>query len=138
MRRHILGNTVRGGDDHNSTCPFDAPTGTQGQQGPQGPQGPQGIQGVQGPIGPPGLSGHEIVVTPSVQTLAKDAQITVGSNCPAGKSVVGGGVSQSNPNFLVVASVPQTSPQGWAATVRSTANNQTGSITVHAICATVQ
>ncbi len=118
-----------------NNCPLDGPTGTQGAQGIQGIQG---IQGVQGPIGPPGLSGHEIVVTPSVRTLNKDVQATVDANCPAGKSIIGGGVSLSNPNFLVIASVPQTSPQRWAATVRSTFNNQTVTITVHAICASVQ
>jgi hypothetical protein len=129
----------------NSTCPLDEPTGAEGPQGPPGPQGaqgiqgPQGIQGVQGPIGPPGLSGHQVVVTPVLQTLDKNEQTTVGSVCPPGKSVIGGGAAITNTNFLVLSSVPETSPQHrWAATVRSTSNNQTGTITVHAICATVQ
>jgi hypothetical protein len=126
----------------NSTCPLDEPTGAEGPQGPPGPQGEQGIQGVQGiqgPIGPPGVSGHQVVVTSVVQTLAKDAQVTIGSPCPLGKAIFGGGAGTTNPEFTVVSSVPETSPQQrWAATVRSNANNQTGTITVHAICGIVQ
>jgi hypothetical protein len=133
----------------NSTCPLEAPTGTVGPQGPQGEQGIQGIQGIQGvpgfpgaqgPVGPPGVSGHEIVVNTVSQTVAKNAQVTIGSSCPAGKSVVGGGFEVSNTNFLVLSSVPETSPQQrWAATVRNMASNaQTGNIVVRAICANVQ
>jgi hypothetical protein len=130
----------------NSTCPLEAPTGTVGPQGPQGPQGPTGPQGntgttgPQGVQGPPGVSGHEIVVTTVSQTLAKNAQVTIGSNCPAGKSVVGGGFEVSNTNFLVLSSVPETAPQQrWAVTARNIGSNaQTGNIVVRAICANVQ
>jgi hypothetical protein len=123
----------------NSTCPLEAPTGTQGEQGIQGIQGEPGIQGIPGVQGPPGVSGYEIVVNTVSQTLAKNAQVTIGSNCPAGKSVVGGGFEVANTTFLVLSSVPETSPQQrWAATVRNTGNSQTGNITVRAICANVQ
>jgi hypothetical protein len=132
----------------NSTCPLEAPAGTVGPPGPQGEQGIQGIQGIQGvpgiqgfqgPIGPPGVSGHEIVVNTVSQTLAKNAQATIGSNCPPGKSVVGGGFEVSNTNFIVLSSVPETSPlQRWAATVRNIGNAQTANIVVRAICANVQ
>jgi hypothetical protein len=140
----------------NSACPLEGPTGTQGPQGsegPQGPEGPQGIQGVtgatgsqglpgatgaMGPQGAPGVSGYQTVVTPFAQTLAKAAQATLGSDCPAGKSPIGGGFEVSNPSFAVIGSGPETSPQPrWAVTVRNSANNtQTGTITVRAICAT--
>ena len=102
--------------------PLDAPTGTQGPQGP------------------PGVSGHEIVVNTVSQTLARTAQVTVGSPCPAGKSVVCGGFEVTNTNFVVLSSVPETSPQQRrTATVKNSANNpQTGAITVRAICASVQ
>jgi hypothetical protein len=89
----------------NSTCPLDEPTGAEGPQGPPGPQGEQGIQGIQGvqgiqgPIGPPGVSGHQVVVTSVVQTLAKDAQITIGSLCPLGKAIFGGGTGVTNPEL---------------------------------------
>jgi hypothetical protein len=77
-------------------------------------------------------------VASSVHNLAKDAQVTAPSTCPAGTSIIGGGAAVNNPNLLIVASLPQTSPQRWAATVRSNTNNQTGTITVHAVCAIVQ
>jgi hypothetical protein len=118
----------------NSTCPLEAPTGT------VGPPGEQGIQGVPGIQGPPGVSGYEIAVNTVSQPIVKNAQVTIGSNCPPGKSVVGGGFEVSNTNFLVISSVPETSPQQrWAATVRNVASNtQTGNIVVRAICANVQ
>jgi hypothetical protein len=129
----------------NSTCPLDEPTGAQGPQGEQGIQGIQGIQGEQGIQGPqgiqgvPGLSGHQVVVAAIVRTLSKDAQTSESVVCPGGKSIIGGGVGVSNPNFVVMSSVPETSPQQrWAVTVRSLANNSSGTITVHAVCATVQ
>jgi hypothetical protein len=105
-----------------NNCPLDAPTGTQG------------------PPGPPGVSGREIVVNTVSQTLAKNTQVTVASNCPAGKSVLGGGFEVTNTNFVVLSSVPETSPQQrWTAAVRNIANNvQTGTIVVRAICANVQ
>jgi hypothetical protein len=128
----------------NSTCPLNEPTGAKGAQGapgtqgPPGPQGAQGMQGVQGSIGPPGLSGRQVVLTPFVRTLARGAQTTVSSACPARKSVLGGGVAITNVNFVVLSTVPQTS-QRWAVTVRNAAaNTQTGTITVHAICAIAQ
>lgn len=123
-----------------NNCPLDAPTGTQGSPGPQGPPGPTGSPGLTGPQGPPGVSGHEIVANTVSQTLARNTQVTVGSNCPAGKSVVGGGFEVTNTNFVVLSSVPETSPQQrWTAAVRNIANNaQTGTIIVRAICANVQ
>lgn len=85
----------------------------QGPKGDPGPQGPQGPQGEQGPPGPSGVSGYEIrtaVANASVQEAT--------SNCPSGKSPLGGGFSFSLPGNDVKRSGPD--GPGWTVTQGTT------------------
>ncbi len=82
------------------------PQGPQGPEGPAGPkgatgaQGPQGSQGAQGPQGPSGVSGIEYVVVGN--DIAGNSTEFWGAECPAGKKVLGGGVSSNAPNLMTV------------------------------------
>lgn len=110
------------------------PTGPSGLPGPAGPEGPAGQAGAPGPTGPTGpagpagLSGWEIV---SVNNPSGFFEFV---KCPAGKKVLGGGVtthaSQGNP--AITASGPVEDGTAWAGHLTGT-----GSFTVYAICATV-
>jgi hypothetical protein len=69
-------------------------SGALGPMGPQGPAGPQGVQGVQGAPGPVNLTyvrGDQVDVSATGQEHAE-------AYCPAGQSVVGGGVYSDSPN----------------------------------------
>jgi collagen triple helix repeat protein len=70
------------------------PQGVPGPVGPQGPagqQGPQGLQGPQGPAGPGGITGWEFVNKGTLVPADGNEHMVV--NCPAGKKVLGGGVT---------------------------------------------
>lgn len=66
-------------------------TGATGATGPQGPPGPQGPQGVQGPSG---VLGYQRTTT-AASCPASNA-CTFGAGCPAGLSVLSGGVNWTN------------------------------------------
>ena len=71
----------------------------QGAQGIQGTQGIQGAQGIQGTQGPAGVSGWQLVsvqVTVDQDDDALFSELVNPLTCPAGKKVLGGGVT---PNF---------------------------------------
>lgn len=96
------------------------------QRGPQGARGPQGLQGLQGPPGrqgdpgppgaPGGVSGLERVAVMSA--INSDNLKEVVADCPAGKSVTGGGYFIGGPygEIVVQRSEPRLSPTGWLVT----------------------
>jgi hypothetical protein len=122
--------------------------GAQGLQGPKGDtgaQGPQGEAGAQGIQGSPGLSGLEVVVA-SVVGDAKDPGDAIAEvDCPAGKSVIGGGaqIIMNDPTLmkglptiaLVSSNITST---GWYAEAKEFAALSLGwSLQVSATCANV-
>jgi hypothetical protein len=133
-----------------NNCPTSGPRGAVGPQGPQGDPGPQGIQGIQGPQGlqgiqgvqgPPGLpggvSGREIVTNAQAVTLGKAGTTTVTATCPGTKVSLGGSASSSNVSLVIQSNAPTAT--GWQANVRNAANNnQSGTVTVVAVCADSQ
>ena len=143
----ISGTDVKDGsltkDDFSGTLA--GPQGPQGPQGPEGPAGPKGATGAQGPIGltgqtgqqgPPGISALEYVVVGN--SVAGSATEYWGAECPAGKKVLGGGVSSTEPNFVTVReSAALDNGAGWWVGVlnsKVTAQNSYA----WAVCATVQ
>ena len=107
------------------------PAGPTGPQGPAGPIGPQGLQGPAGPAGAPGISGYQQV------TLAGTNPAGTAVQCPAGKRVLSGGVTQLG-TFDPTAHVTVSSPtgSGWLGGIaRSTGASM--SYLVFAVCANV-
>jgi len=95
-----------------------------GAAGPAGPAGPAGA------AGPAGVSGYEIVardVTGPSGTVAE-------ANCPAGKSVLGGGAEPISAGANYAA--PKPDGTGWRTQV-GIAGPGTGTVRVYAICAKV-
>jgi hypothetical protein len=129
-----------------NNCPLEAPVGTPGPQGPQGiqgpvgPQGPQGIQGVQGPQGIqgiPGVSGRSTTTATTNQVLGANGVVVRTATCPAGKTVLAGGGISSNPNLLIMGSLP-TTVTTWAVTFKNiAASSQAANLSVTAVCAVV-
>jgi hypothetical protein len=130
-----------GGTITTNNCPLEAPVGTpgpQGIQGPQGEQGLQGVQGVQGPQGAPGISERTTTSNIINQVLGAGGVVVRSVPCPAGKTVLSGGGMSSNPNLLIMGSLP-TNATTWAVTFKNTANTSQGAtLTVSAVCAIVQ
>jgi len=104
--------------------------------GPQGATGPQGPQGAKGDAGAVGVSGYQRVVSPSVANPA-GGQNSGSVACPAGKKVLGGGVSSTSGDLghNVNSSYP-TSETTWRADVNNN-SGQDRSFIVYAICAAV-
>lgn len=101
-------------------------------QGPQGPAGPEGPVGPQGPQGTPGVSGYQHVVADAL--VPQNAFRTHDAGCPAGKVVVGGGVSSVDSTYIRVAeSAPLTEGRGWTAGVRNTKSTPV-TVYVWAVC----
>jgi hypothetical protein len=67
------------------------PTGATGPQGPAGPVGPAGPTGATGPQGAPGLSNYQRVSNSA--NVGPHSTIHGHAFCPAGRKVLGGGVS---------------------------------------------
>lgn len=109
------------------------PTGPPGQAGPTGPKGDKGDTGAQGP---PGVNGLQLVEGTSASN-ANDKSLYV--PCPAGKRVLGGGVSvPTSPGLSVKRSYPPAALSGWVANVDQDGPfTYSWAITVYAICATV-
>jgi hypothetical protein len=118
-------------------------TGAQGATGPQGATGDTGPVGPQGPAGAAGAAGVSGYVRVSSSLTCGSSSSVCGpltTSCPAGKSVLGGGVNypatQPGSRF-VYASYPSAANQ-WTALI-SDAGSAQGSLTlvVWAICAQV-
>jgi len=112
------------------------PQGPKGATGATGPQGPAGPQGLQGPTGSPGISG---LVTVSAASASNSDDKIASVNCPAGKTVVGGGADASG--YGAPVALLDSAPlgtNGWIALAReTTAFGNNWQLTVFAICATV-
>jgi Collagen triple helix repeat (20 copies) len=119
-----------------NTCAIDGPSGVKGDKGDPGDKGDKGDTGDQGIQGPPGLSGREVVPESVSASLPRVSQVSVVSTCSAGKVVLGGGSSTSNPNISVVSSLPTAANQ-WTVVFRNSTNvTQAATLTTTAICAT--
>lgn len=117
-------------------------TGLRGPQGPAGANGADGAAGAAGAAGAPGLSGVEVVTQAgNVITDNSLATSSATASCPAGKKVLGGGISYDAFSFFVVApntivSQPVTTePQGWTVSAVADGNDDWGVI-AYAVCAT--
>ncbi len=119
------------------------PVGPEGPQGAQGPAGPKGAtgatgapgaQGSQGPQGEAGgLKGVEYVINGI--DLAGGAATGLAADCPAGKKVLGGGVSSAVPtNLAIRETAPQNDGVGWWVEVKNTGGSQMG-VFAWAVCA---
>jgi len=107
--------------------------GVAGPQGPAAPKGDPGLQGAPGPQGPPGVSAYENVqITCSVAIGGTNECI---ANCPAGKSVLGGGVYVDRASASIFRSNPEASVR-WRGAVR--AGTEAAQMTTFAICAVTQ
>jgi hypothetical protein len=115
-----------------------------GAQGTQGLQGIQGIQGIQGVPGPSGVSGYQIVsvtipdVADGDSGFFSDAVYPIA--CPAGKKVIGGGVTTSfgnNSGPRLAYSGPSADGTHWHADIKNTTGSDNMDITGYAICATM-
>ncbi len=115
------------------------PAGPQGGPGPIGPTGPEGPAGPAGPAGPqgtPGVSGHEVV---QVNDRVYIDQTTV-VHCPAGKKVLGGGISSPTRQTNIWNSAPIVGGDGWVVSVtneRTFPADNPFEFGVYAVCAYV-
>ena len=100
--------------------------GARGATGPAGPAGPAGAQGA------PGISGRAVVQ--ATYHLDQGFETTQTVTAPAGKVVLGGGVSSATPGALVV---EQSYPSGNTWTVTVWAASASTNFTVYAIVASV-
>lgn len=126
------------------------PPGAQGPQGSQGPKGPSGPRGAQGIQGSPGISGYEIVTAVETEAAPGPTLLLTSdvADCPAGKTVLGGGASaladQGGGVYTlagagdVIQSQPLSDGTGWRARFAIDNPLQKGfQMTVFAICAIV-
>ncbi|MDQ3998450.1 MAG: hypothetical protein M3303_15685, partial [Gemmatimonadota bacterium] len=112
----------------------------------QGDQGAVGATGATGAKGDPGVAEYEIVIK-TEDGVAVDAGKTnnVLALCPAGKTVLGGGGTSSQPLMALYHSIPTLSGKppavvqsGWSASFRNDfAFLVAGSFTAYAICGKV-
>ncbi len=117
-----------------SLSPDDFSGSLEGPQGPAGPAGPQGPLGPVGPRGADGVTGIEYRTVPMSLPAGALRQWT--AECPAGKKVIGGGVSSSDPYYSrVLESAPLNEGRGWLIGLANTTSIQ---ITGYAwaVCAT--
>ena len=112
------------------------PKGDKGDAGVQGLTGDTGPQGPQGPQGPAGVSGLERVAVMS--EINSDNIKEVVADCPAGKSVTGGGYFIGGPfgEILAQRSEPRFSPTGWLVTAAEigAGTDQDWYVVVTALC----
>ena len=115
------------------------PAGAQGVQGPVGATGAEGPAGPAGPAGPqgaPGISGHEVV---QMNDRVFIDQTTV-VRCPAGKKVLGGGISSPTRQTNIWNSAPIVGGDGWVVSVtneRTFPADNPFEFGVYAVCAYV-
>jgi hypothetical protein len=115
-------------------------TGPKGDTGAVGPAGPKGDTGADGATGPAGLTNYQVVTnSATVDSCGFGCDYTYssrGASCPAGLSVLGGGVLSTDSGRLQVAESGPASTARWFAEIY---NEHSGShdYTVYAICARV-
>lgn len=133
-RNSVSSSTVKDGSLRSvDFAPGQLPAGSPGIQGPKGDAGTPGLTGAPGA---PGISGYERVTGPLTSNPA-GAQTLGSADCPAGKSVLGGGVEGTGDTWQSVnASFPQ-SASTWKALVNNTSSGTAASFYVYAICAVV-
>jgi hypothetical protein len=124
-------------------------TGATGAKGDTGPAGPQGAKGDTGTAGAPGLASLQVVSSTSIHDSNGYKQIA--ATCPAGKTAISGGSSDSADSqpapLAVVASQPAKNgveasagqtPDGWfVAMNEETAYASSWNVTAYAVCANV-
>ena len=117
------------------------PTGPTGAKGATGATGPTGTPGPPGLTGPPGLSGYSLVQTETV--LPGDPNHTaneVETDCPAGKNVLGGGVTAGaggdRRQVHIYFDGPTSQGTGWTAGMQNVGSTSVPEF-VWAICASV-
>src|SRR5690606_40789264 len=81
------------------------PQGPKGDPGPKGEKGDKGDAGPAGPQGAPGVSGHQVVLTSGV-LLGTQASRSWTIDCPAGKTLLGGGVLNAAKRVHVISAGP--------------------------------
>jgi hypothetical protein len=97
------------------------------KQGPAGPAGPQGA---------PGVSGHEVVQVNDKVFIDKTTVV----HCPAGKKVLGGGISSPTRQTNIWNSAPIVGGDGWVVSVtneRTFPADNPFEFGVYAVCAYV-
>ncbi len=112
--------------------------GDKGDPGAQGPKGDTGAQGPQGLQGAAGVSGYQqvvnVLIQPSLGAFGENVQFV---NCPAGKSVVGGGfiVFNAAGRWLNGTNGPTSSTQ-WVVALENYSGSTitAGQINIYAIC----
>jgi Collagen triple helix repeat (20 copies) len=123
------------------------PAGAKGDTGPAGPSGQAGPDGAPGPAGaqgPPGPTDSQ-VTAPATATTVLSAPLgtvaTATATCPAGKRIMGGGVtlSTSVANQLNRAAAREnypSAPNAWTGTlvITSALVGSTATINVYAVC----
>jgi collagen triple helix repeat protein len=88
------------------------PSGPTGPGGAQGSAGPQGPAGPAGPAGPNGVSGWTVVA--KATTVPGNTVTTVQADCPAGRKVLGGGLTQTSAGPLHPLLLRESGPTGLA------------------------
>lgn len=120
-------------------APGQLPAGPQGPQGPQGATGPQGPVGRTGLQGPAGVSGYQVITSTSPTSATSEK--AVAANCPAGESILGGGVaagSTSTDPLATQQSYPDNDNTQWFGAANDLAANPSAwTLAVYAICANV-
>lgn len=115
------------------------PAGAAGSQGPAGATGPQGPAGRTGPQGPAGVSGYQVVT--STSPTSATSQKAVAASCPAGQSILGGGVAAETSSADTLAtqqSYPTNDNTQWFGVANDlTLNPSAWTFVVYAICANV-
>lgn len=107
------------------------PQGTTGAQGPQGAAGPQGPRGEQGIQGQTGLAAWERIE--SICT-SSGSSVTCTATCSSGKKVLGGGASNTNAAWLIIASYPA-SNSSWTAILNRPGGSTSTTVITYALCA---
>ena len=109
-------------------------TGPKGATGAQGDTGPKGATGPQGPAGADGVSGWERVESAQVYVPVKGVAVET-AKCPAGKRVVGGGVtSDASWETRITSSAPNYNATSWFGSVKNDSGGVVGVMQVYAIC----
>jgi hypothetical protein len=115
------------------------PAGATGPQGVPGATGPQGLPGAPGAPGLAGVSGYQVIT--SMSAMSATPQKAVAANCPAGESVLGGGVAAETPSTDTLAtqqSYPNNNNTQWFGVANDLAPTPSAwTLVVYAICANV-